>query len=232
MARKSKSRKCKRSQKRVKSYIKRSGKKVRSFCRRKSNRRSRSIKRRGPSRKKCPPNKKAIRSYRKKSGKRVKSYCRNPYPNKGYYVSSYQAPVVMKPIINQMPTTKIEEIKEVSIIDLPKLVDVYQKLENKNQGSTFSSSGPKRLEDKRQPKPTFSSTGQKRLEDKKQEQFIVNSNNCLRVYGLQEGKYNPNDVNKNFRKLALRWHPDKIKGDDSPYYFRDVVEPCKLQLLK
>ena len=94
MAFKSKSRKCKRSQKRVKSYMKRSGKKVRSFCRRKSNRKSRSMKRRSSSRKKCPPNKKAIRSYRRKSGKRVKSYCRNLY----YYPNGQ---VVPQPIIRQ-----------------------------------------------------------------------------------------------------------------------------------
>ena len=224
MARKSKSRKCKRSQKRVKSYIKRSGKKVRSFCRRKSNRKSRSIKRRGPSRKKCPPNKKAVRSYRKKSGKRVKSYCRKLYdyvPMLGtgsglVLPTSYKESSIFKVSV---PIVK----KQDETFDLPVLLNKETKpLSISESMLSIFKSKPK-------------SENQKRLEDKSREEpekFTVNLRNCLSTYGLQEGKYNPNDVNKNFRKLALRWHPDKIKGGDSPYYFRDVVEPCKAELLR
>jgi curved DNA-binding protein CbpA len=54
----------------------------------------------------------------------------------------------------------------------------------------------------------------------------------LEIFGLKKNEYQASDVNKSYRKLAIRWHPDKLQPGDDPRYFVDVINPCKDELLQ
>ncbi len=104
-------------------------------------------------------------------------------------------------------------------------------------GYSFSSSAPEKSESspifplglfkKEESKPLGS-------EYKKEEKEYVRPgyDECLTAYGLSRDYKKPDDVNKAYRKLALKWHPDRLQPGEDATYFPNVVLPCKEELLR
>ena len=40
------------------------------------------------------------------------------------------------------------------------------------------------------------------------------------------------EIRKAYKKLALKWHPDKLQPGEDATYFPNVVLPCKEELLR